>query len=338
MVYTAILIIIHRRKMIMNVFSRRSLLMGAGGLVTTCLLGRAHASNFAINSRKHIDAIIIGGGLAGVTAARELADHGYNSLIIEAGNSLGGKVSDADNKNGEWIHFNQVNIKTEIKRYGLEIEKNSNINSKEDTVVAFDALFSTVDEDKIKPYHPDFYQKYKKYNQINVMNYMRSINFPVDQRGKIDYFLNKINHSGRNDSSLLGLLKIHALSNYNTKELIDTHATYKIKQGLSGLIDTLYEDSLAEGKFNSYVTKISRNDQRFMVYTHHDVYEAQIVICALPRLAAKNIKFELDIHQSDNDVIYANSDIAYGWRGYFDGAVESGLSAGWAANKRIKNI
>ena len=45
---------------------------------------------------KHYDAVIIGGGVAGLTAAIHLAERGLKPLILEADERAGGRLSGKD--------------------------------------------------------------------------------------------------------------------------------------------------------------------------------------------------------------------------------------------------
>ena len=73
------------------------------------------------------DTIVIGGGFAGVTAARDLQENGYSCTILEARNRLGGRTFYApygDTKvelGGTWIHWMQPFVWAEVMRYGLDI-------------------------------------------------------------------------------------------------------------------------------------------------------------------------------------------------------------------------
>ena len=73
------------------------------------------------------DVIVIGGGFAGVTAARELQHAGLRTLLLEARNRLGGRtftarLGDAHfDLGGTWVHWTQPNVWAEINRYGLPL-------------------------------------------------------------------------------------------------------------------------------------------------------------------------------------------------------------------------
>jgi monoamine oxidase len=74
------------------------------------------------------DAVIIGGGFAGVTAARELTMRGRSAVLVEARDRLGGRCYTLDHDGhamelgGTWVHPLQPNVWSEINRYGVETE------------------------------------------------------------------------------------------------------------------------------------------------------------------------------------------------------------------------
>ena len=75
------------------------------------------------------DVVIIGGGFAGVTAARELTMRGRTAVLVEARDRLGGRTHTAPHDGhdmelgGTWVHPVQPNVWAEITRYGLELEE-----------------------------------------------------------------------------------------------------------------------------------------------------------------------------------------------------------------------
>ena len=73
------------------------------------------------------DMIIIGGGLAGLTAARELSHQGLNIALLEARDRLGGRTwskswnGQLQEMGGGWVHEVQPYVWAEITRYGLSL-------------------------------------------------------------------------------------------------------------------------------------------------------------------------------------------------------------------------
>ena len=85
-----------------------------------------------MNARPDFDTIVIGGGFAGVTACRDLAEQGYKVLLLEARDRLGGRVFSQRGRIGDWEGViehggqyvwsdRQVNVMAEIERYGLTV-------------------------------------------------------------------------------------------------------------------------------------------------------------------------------------------------------------------------
>jgi monoamine oxidase len=74
-----------------------------------------------------LDAIVIGGGFAGVTAARELTLAGLDCTLIEARDRLGGRTwyrdwgGDMIELGGGWVHWHQPHAWAELTRAGQGI-------------------------------------------------------------------------------------------------------------------------------------------------------------------------------------------------------------------------
>jgi monoamine oxidase len=80
------------------------------------------------------DVIVIGGGFAGVTAAREAALRGRSVLLLEARDRLGGRTWRADWHDlpveylGAWVHWHQPHTWSEITRAGLRVAVSEDVH------------------------------------------------------------------------------------------------------------------------------------------------------------------------------------------------------------------
>ena len=89
---------------------------------------RAYLSGTAIDSPPMFDVIVIGGGFAGVTAAREATLDGASTLLLEARDRLGGRTwthrwNETDVElGGGGVHWHQPHVWAEITRAGLGVE------------------------------------------------------------------------------------------------------------------------------------------------------------------------------------------------------------------------
>lgn len=75
------------------------------------------------------DVIVIGAGLAGLVAARELGNRGLDVLVLEARDRLGGRIYTESllgqqlELGGNWVHWAQPHVWAEITRYGLQVDR-----------------------------------------------------------------------------------------------------------------------------------------------------------------------------------------------------------------------
>ena len=74
------------------------------------------------------EVIVVGGGFAGVTAARESAIAGLDTLLLEARDRIGGRTWTAPwngidiEYGGGWVHWHQPHTWSEITRAGLAVD------------------------------------------------------------------------------------------------------------------------------------------------------------------------------------------------------------------------
>jgi len=108
--------------------SRRAFLKALGGAAGLAALP-AGGEGLPASAAKgdDYDVIVIGGGFAGVTAARELSHAGLRTLLLEARTRLGGrtftaKLGDAHfDLGGMWVHWTQPYVWAEVMRYALPL-------------------------------------------------------------------------------------------------------------------------------------------------------------------------------------------------------------------------
>ena len=77
------------------------------------------------------DVIVVGGGFAGVTAARECALRGRDVLLLEARDRLGGRTWSKPwagtriEYGGAWVHWHQPHTFSELTRAGLAVSSSA---------------------------------------------------------------------------------------------------------------------------------------------------------------------------------------------------------------------
>ncbi|MBT2479358.1 NAD(P)/FAD-dependent oxidoreductase [Streptomyces sp. ISL-94] len=104
---------------------RRSLLKAAGVTALASTLAATTAGRASAVEELAWDAIVIGAGYAGGTAARELAAKGLNTLVLEARDRIGGRIwtgsfaGEQVDIGGGWFGPGQTNVERELQRYHI---------------------------------------------------------------------------------------------------------------------------------------------------------------------------------------------------------------------------
>ena len=80
-------------------------------------------------ARADADVVVIGAGFAGLVAARELGRAGFDVIVLEARDRVGGRTW-TDRRlghdlelGGTWVHWVQPHTWAEMTRYGREITR-----------------------------------------------------------------------------------------------------------------------------------------------------------------------------------------------------------------------
>lgn len=80
-----------------------------------------------MHERVRVDVVVLGAGLAGLAAARELADRNYATLVVEARDRVGGRVHTVTlddgtwlDLGGQWLGVKQYRLEAWLRRMGLD--------------------------------------------------------------------------------------------------------------------------------------------------------------------------------------------------------------------------
>ncbi|HEY6611060.1 MAG TPA: NAD(P)/FAD-dependent oxidoreductase [Pseudomonas sp.] len=312
--------------------SRRQFLRNAGVLMATSALAAnaiAAGQERVDKGRKeppkpgdHFDVIVIGGGMAGLTAARDCALRGMKTLVLEARNRIGGRTftSEYGGKHvelgGTWIHWSQGFVWNEVTRYGLGIKESPGAAADTTAWITEGKLksapsmeiwpqigkamadYCNVDEAGGRTVFPRPYEPFLARDQVNKWDRL-SLTQRLDQLKVSQELRDLLNanfaincHNDPGQGAFIDMLRWWSLGDYDMFLLFDKLARYKIAEGTSALAHAIIGDGDAQLLLSTPVKAVATQGGRSVVTTAKgDSYSARAVICAAPLNVLSSIAF-----------------------------------------------
>ncbi|HPW84749.1 MAG TPA: NAD(P)/FAD-dependent oxidoreductase [Rhodoferax sp.] len=311
--------------------SRRTFLVrtGVGAAGTLGVLGgTAHAQTAPPNASNKTpgvdyDVVVIGGGFAGVAAARNARAKGYRVLILEARNRLGGRTFSAEfaghkiEMGGTWIHWTQPYVWAEKERYGLEVVETPDItgahnpeneefvviNNKQRKVlvgaqayplgVAIEKYFGEARIAWDRPYDAKFaWSEIAKRDSLSALDVLKRMHFGPVEHTAIESYLAAMGHGDPSTISYVDMLRWWSLPGWNFGILNDSVTRYKLKDGTKALIDLMIADGKPDVRLSTPVKKVEDlGGTTVITTTRGEKITAAAVIVALPMNVLPHLEF-----------------------------------------------
>ena len=264
------------------------------------------------------DTIVIGGGFAGVTAAREASLRGLRTLLLEARPRLGGRtftmpLADHDiDLGGTWVGWSQPHVWSEIMRYNLPIDESAaavaehavwmdagrRVEGSYDDYAAIleratDAFYKPARGAFPRPFDPRFTTDFDDLDNIDAASAIKAMKLLPLER---DLALSTaaINaHSPPGDSSFLDQQRWMALSDFDVWNMWDNIARYRVRGGTGRLLERMHNDGRAETQLGVAVKSVHQNEDGVTVTsTDGTTYRARSAIVAVPLNCLVDIDFQ----------------------------------------------
>lgn len=211
------------------------------------------------------DTLVIGGGFAGVTAARDASQKGLKTLLLEARPRLGGRTfttkfggHDID-AGGTWLGWGQPHVWAECMRYQMPIVKSASTGAEKFvwhsktrrfeggaaeygplSEEAFAKFFAPAQEMFPQPYNPLYAAGNKKFQALDKVSAAEAIeNLDLsDVQKEIAKGMASINgHSPTERSSYLDQLRWIALGGFSQSFMWSNLGYYRLKEGARSLLE-----------------------------------------------------------------------------------------------------
>jgi pseudooxynicotine oxidase len=276
------------------------------------------------------DVVVVGGGFAGVTAAREAALRGLTVLLLEARDRLGGRTWTSDwggaaiEYGGAWVHWHQPHTWSEITRAGLEVslsddaevagwyvhgERRHGTIAERDAIAqrGWDLFVDGVRTALPKPHDPLFaIDRLARFDRLSIAERLDRLELSGEEREVLTAELESLAHAPLQDAGAVSVLRWHALSGYSLELTQFTGGRVTIADGTRALLGSIAAAGPAERRLGQAVDSIRQRNGHVEVQTANgDGVLARAVVVAVPINALGSISFEPELSEHKREAIAA---------------------------------
>jgi monoamine oxidase len=262
------------------------------------------------------DVVVIGGGFAGVTAAREAALRGRSVLLLEARDRLGGRTWTSEwggapiEYGGAWVHWHQPHTWSEITRAGLEVSLSDNAEvagwyvegrrrnatiAERDAIArrGWDRFVDGVRTALPRPHDPLFaIDELAGFDRLTIAQRLERLELCDEEREVLTAELESLAHAPLSDAGAVSVLRWHALSGYSLELTQFTGGRVTIAGGTRALLDSIATAAPFEYRLGQSAAGIAQRNGRVEVQTRDGAgFLARAVVVAVPINALPAIEF-----------------------------------------------
>jgi monoamine oxidase len=265
-----------------------------------------------MSDTQDFDAIVVGAGFAGVTAARELSRRGHKVVVLEGRDRIGGRTWYKDDAlpgyalelGGTWVHWFQPHVYSEITRYGLELVETVGVSEPETaaivaggqrSAVPYEEAWSTIEsvmglvvqdgrEVFDRPFEPLLRQDaLAGIDKLSIQDRIDELDLSAEDKDLANGLWGAMGSAPCREVGLSAALRWYALSGFDIQAVFDTVGRYKFKNGTRSLIQAIADDSLAEIRLSTPVAAVEQSQNGVVVTTRHgQKLRAAAVVVAVP--------------------------------------------------------
>jgi monoamine oxidase len=274
------------------------------------------ATGRSASRTRTVDAVVIGAGYAGATAARELRARGLRPVVLEARDRIGGRTwtstfaGEQIELGGEWVSDRHPHVVSELKRYGIRtvagggppqrsfyptptgprVFEAQEADARLGTLMT--RLFEGSEQYFPRPYEP-LYRKdlLQSVDPLSLRDRLTQLNLSAQD----ELWLSAVTASQSGGSSahgaLTALAQWWALSGW-TMDGWNELVQYRPEGGMVRLLESILGDASAELRLNSPVAAVEDDGRRVLVTTRAgERFSAAVVVVAVPVNAWRTIDF-----------------------------------------------
>jgi monoamine oxidase len=277
------------------------------------------------------DVIVVGGGFAGVTAAREASVRGCSVLVLEARDRLGGRTWASDwagvpiELGGQWVHWHQPHTWSELTRAGLSVEVDSEPVSaawyvgserfsgaiaERDAIArrGWDQFVAGVETALPLPHDPlASLDELVRFDRLSIAERLDELTLSSEERDVLVAELESLAHAPLEEAGAVAVLRWHALSGYSLALAQFTGGRVTIVGGTGALLRAISGAASFERRLRKDVAAVIDNGPAGIVVETRDgeAFAGRAAVVAVPLNALSRIAFMPSLSAGRQEAIAA---------------------------------